>query len=180
MCKCVIYFKGGLKNIDAIAPRGSSSNYIFAGPCGWHSSVATCHLAITKSWHYQKLPYLPLVLRSVSFGWYCSQHSKWDASLFFVGLLQYLQIKATYYSKTPFILLSSVEHIPWYCCWPFLCYSPLVSVDSSVNCSFETPERFLNFQLYFHSFANLYTVICIVLAMRKSNMREMEKEVCQQ
>jgi hypothetical protein len=35
MRKCVIYFKGGLKSIDAIAPRGSNSNYTFAGPCGW-------------------------------------------------------------------------------------------------------------------------------------------------
>jgi len=49
MRKCVIYFKGGLKSIDAIAPRGSNSNYTFVEPCGWHSSVVTCHLAITKS-----------------------------------------------------------------------------------------------------------------------------------
>ncbi len=32
--KYVIYFKGGLKSIDAIAPSGSNSNYTFAGPCG--------------------------------------------------------------------------------------------------------------------------------------------------
>lgn len=49
MGKCVIYFKGGLNSIDAIAPSGSNSNYTFAGPCGWDSSVVTCYLAITKS-----------------------------------------------------------------------------------------------------------------------------------
>jgi len=35
----VIYFKGGLKSIDAIAPSGSNSNYTFAGPCGCDSPV---------------------------------------------------------------------------------------------------------------------------------------------
>lgn len=39
MSKYVIYFKGGLKSIDAIAPSGSNSNYTFAGPCGCDSPV---------------------------------------------------------------------------------------------------------------------------------------------
>jgi hypothetical protein len=44
----VIYFKGGLKSINATATGGSNSNYTFAGPYGWDSPV-TYHLTITKS-----------------------------------------------------------------------------------------------------------------------------------
>jgi len=44
----VIYFKGGLKSINATATSGSNSNYTFAGPYGWDSPV-TYHLTITKS-----------------------------------------------------------------------------------------------------------------------------------
>jgi len=44
----VIFFKGGLKSINATAGSGSSSNYTFAGPYGWDSPV-TYHLTITKS-----------------------------------------------------------------------------------------------------------------------------------
>jgi hypothetical protein len=44
----VIYFKGGLKSINATANSGSNSNYTFARPCGWSSPV-TYHLTITKS-----------------------------------------------------------------------------------------------------------------------------------
>jgi len=51
MGKYVIYFKGGLKSIDAIAPSGSNSNYTFAGPCCWDSPV-TYHLTITKSGNF--------------------------------------------------------------------------------------------------------------------------------
>jgi hypothetical protein len=46
--KHVIYFKGGLKSINATATIGSSSNYTFAGPYGWDSPV-TYHLTILKS-----------------------------------------------------------------------------------------------------------------------------------
>ena len=46
--KHVIYFKGGLKTINATATSGSNSNYTFAGPYGWDSPV-TYHLTITKS-----------------------------------------------------------------------------------------------------------------------------------
>ena len=48
MGKHVIYFKGGLKSINAIATNGSNGNYTFAGPYGWDSPV-TYHLTITKS-----------------------------------------------------------------------------------------------------------------------------------
>ena len=48
MGKHVIYFKGGLKSINAIATSGSNGNYTFAGPYGWDSPV-TYHLTITKS-----------------------------------------------------------------------------------------------------------------------------------
>jgi hypothetical protein len=41
--KQVIYFKGGLKSINATATGGSNSNYTFAGPYGWDSPV-TYHL----------------------------------------------------------------------------------------------------------------------------------------
>jgi len=46
--KHVIYFKGGLKSINATGTSGSNSNYTFAGPYGWDSPV-TYHLTITKS-----------------------------------------------------------------------------------------------------------------------------------
>jgi hypothetical protein len=46
--KHVIYFKGGLKSINATATSGSNSNYNFAGPYGWDSPV-TYHMTITKS-----------------------------------------------------------------------------------------------------------------------------------
>jgi hypothetical protein len=46
--KHVIYFKGGLKSINATATSRSNSNYTFAGPYGWDSPV-TYHMTMTKS-----------------------------------------------------------------------------------------------------------------------------------
>jgi hypothetical protein len=49
MGKHVIYFKGGLKSIDATtSTSGSNTSYTFAGPYGWDSPV-TYHLTIRKS-----------------------------------------------------------------------------------------------------------------------------------
>jgi hypothetical protein len=46
--KHIIYFKGGLKNINTTATTGQNGNHAFAGPYGWDSPV-TYHLTITKS-----------------------------------------------------------------------------------------------------------------------------------
>jgi hypothetical protein len=46
--KHMVYFKGGLKSINATATGGSNGNHVFAGPYGWDSPV-TYHLTITKS-----------------------------------------------------------------------------------------------------------------------------------
>jgi hypothetical protein len=43
--KHVIYFKGGLKSINATTTGGSNGNHTFAGPYGW-DSPATYHLTI--------------------------------------------------------------------------------------------------------------------------------------
>ena len=47
--KYVIYFKGGLKNINATtSAEENSSNYAFAGPYGWDYPV-TYHLTIANN-----------------------------------------------------------------------------------------------------------------------------------
>ncbi|PWU79070.1 MAG: hypothetical protein DLM72_19295 [Candidatus Nitrosopolaris wilkensis] len=46
MGKHVIYFKGGLKSINATS--GSNSNYTFAGPYGWDSFTTNVSLDNNK------------------------------------------------------------------------------------------------------------------------------------